>query len=142
MLKILVPVISDNELMKRYEVIKPVTMVDGKLHYLRDFSFSELIDYSFIQNYAVDVREEVSKDELDNWQCKDFICLYGKFYGFDDLSVRDVLSQISDYDLKSVRAFEVVERLDVSEAKKNNSHSIALDNGYYLAIIRLYKEKK
>ena len=42
MFEVSIPIISDEELMKRYEHIKPVIKVDEKLHYFREFTLEEL----------------------------------------------------------------------------------------------------
>lgn len=60
MFEVSIPKISDEEMKKRYEQIKPVITVNGKLHYLREFTFEELSGISYLWNRDEDVREEKS----------------------------------------------------------------------------------
>ena len=50
MFKVSIPKISDEEMKKRYEQIKPVITVNGKLHYFREFTFEELSGISYLWN--------------------------------------------------------------------------------------------
>ena len=50
MFEVSIPKISDEEMKKRYEQIKPVITVNGKLHYLREFTFEELRGTSYLWN--------------------------------------------------------------------------------------------
>lgn len=61
MFEVTIPKISDEEMKKRYAHIKPVITIDGKLHYLREFSFKELSTVSYIWNKDTDVRGEVNE---------------------------------------------------------------------------------
>lgn len=65
MFKMSIPKISDEEMMKRYEHIKPVITVNGKLHYFREYTLEELSNISYLFNHEKDVREEVGEDELE-----------------------------------------------------------------------------
>lgn len=64
MFKVSIPKISDEEMKKRYEQIKPVITVNGKLHYFREFTFEELSGISYLWNRNEAMREEVCEGEL------------------------------------------------------------------------------
>ena len=109
MFNVSIPTISDKELKKRYEQIKPVITVKGKLHYFREFTFDELRSISYIWNLDEDVREEVGENKLEVLEDRDFVCLHD--YGYPGLfkpSIAEVLSQIKEYDLPFVKAFEII----------------------------------
>lgn len=143
MFEVSIPKISDEEMMKRYKQIKPVITVDGKLHYFREYTLDELSGISYLWDKE-DVREEVGKDELEVWEGRDFVCLHS--YGYKALfkpSVGEVLSQIKENYLPIVKAFEIVERPQTStDFHKDSFTSIALDNGYHVSTVRLYRAKR
>ena len=144
MFEVSIPKISDEEMMKRYKQIKPVITVNGKLHYFREFTLEELTGTSYLWNRHEAVREEVGEDELEVLEGRDFVCLhsYG-YYGFFMPSVGEVLSQIKEYDLPFIKAFEIIESPQTSaDFHKNSFTSIAFDNGYHVSTVRLYGEKR
>ncbi len=145
MFNVSIPTISDEELKKRYEQIKPVVTVWGKLHYFREFTFHELRFLNYLWNIYEDVREEVGKDDLEVLEGKDFICLHACEYpGFFTPSVAEVLSQINEDILPLVKAFEIIERPNESNKHSYNDSfsSIAFDNGYHVSTVRLYGKKR
>ncbi len=144
MFNVSIPKISDEEMKKRYEQIKPVITVDGKLHYLREFTFEELRGISYLWNSDEDVRGEVGEGEIEVLEGRDFVCLhaYG-YYGFFKPSIGEVLSQIKEYDLPFVKAFEIIESPQTADDfHKDSFTSIAFDNGYHVSTVRLYGEKR
>ena len=144
MFEVSIPKISDEEMMKRYEQIKPVITVNGKLHYFREYTLEELSNMSYFFNRHEDVREEVGEDELEVLEGKDFVCLhsYG-YYGLFKPSVGEVLSQIRKYDLPIIKAFEIIESPQtVADFHKDSFTSIAFNNGYHVSTVRLYGEKR
>ncbi len=144
MFNVSIPKISNEELKERYEQIKPVVTVNGKLHYLREFTWEELTGISYLWNYDKDVREEVREGELKVLEGRDFVCLhrYG-YYGLFEPSISEVLSQIKEYDLPFVNAFEIIESPETAEDfHKDSFTSIAFDNGYHVSTVRLYRKKR
>ena len=144
MFEVSIPKISDEEMMKRYEQIKPVVTMNGKLHYFREYSLKELSDISYLYKRHEDVREEVGEDELEVLEGRDFACLhtYG-YYGFFEPSVGEVLSQIDEDILPAVKAFEIIESPKTkSDFHKDRLSSIAFNNGYHVSTVRLYGEKR
>ncbi|MBR5227267.1 MAG: hypothetical protein IKV94_01340 [Clostridia bacterium] len=134
-----IPKITKEELLNRYEHIKPVVTVNGKLYYLREFTPKELSNLSYIWNISEDIREEVGEKELEILADKNFVCLhsYG-YYGLFKPSIAEVLSQIKDYDIPFVSAFEIIESPKIS---KDSFSSIAFNNGYHVSTVRLYRKK-
>ena len=143
MFNVSIPEISDEELKKRYEQIKPVITVNGKLYYLRKFSFDELRSLNYIWNLDGDVRKKVGENRLKVLEDRDFICLHGYVYpGFFIPTIAEVLSQIKENDIPFVKAFEIIEKPQTSsDFYKNSFTAIAFDNGYHVSTVRLYGEK-
>lgn len=143
MFKVTIPKISNEEMKERYEHIKPVITVNGKLHYFREFTFEELSSISYLWNHDKDVRNEVGEDELKVLEGRDFVCLhkYGDYELFKP-SIAEVLSQIKEDTIPFVKAFEIIERPEtVNNFYKDSFTSIAFDNGYHVSTVRLYREK-
>ncbi len=144
MFKVSLPKISQEELKKRYERIKPVINLNGNLYHFRTFELHELWDMSYLGNPEEDIREKVDGDELEILKGKDFVCLhsYG-YYGWFKPSIKEVLSQISEQDIPFVRAFEIIQYPKTAEDfYKDSFTSIAFDNGYHVSTVRLYGEKR
>lgn len=99
---------------------------------------------SYLFNRYEDVRGEVREDELEVLEGRDFVCLHSwAYYGFFKPSISEVLSQIKEYDLPFVRAFEIIESPQTAEDfHKDSFTSIAFDNGYHVSTIRLYGLKR
>ena len=140
MFKVSIPVISSDEVWKRYERIKPVIAVNGKLFYFRQFSFEELTSICYLWKPSENL---VCKDDLKVLVGKDFLCLhsYEDPYVFKPC-ISEVLSQIDENDLPFVKAFEIIEKPEViRDFSKDYFTSIAFANGYHVSTIRLYGEK-
>lgn len=144
MFKVSITSISDEELMKRYEHIKPVIKKEGKLYYLREFTLDEIKGTSYIWNAHEDVREEVGEDELEVLEGRDFFCLHGYgYYGLFKPSIEEVLTQIKEDYIPLVKAFEIIESpKTANDFYKDSFTSIAFDNGYHVSTVRLYGEKR
>ena len=144
MFKVSIPEISDEELLRRYQQIKPVINVDGKLHYLREYSFQELTNSSYLWNIDNDIRDKVGKNELEIMRGKNFPCLHTIGYcAFFKPTIREILAQIKESDIHLVKAFEIIEKpKSIINIYKDKFILIAFDNGYHVSIVRLYEKKK
>lgn len=147
MFKVSIPEITADELKRRYEQIKPVIAVNGKLYYLREFTFEELSGISYIWNSEKDVKEEVG-DKLQpfniNYRPSDFSCLHRYcYYGLFKPSIAEVLAQIKyDEFFSFIRAFEIIDFPKTSEDfYKDGLTRIMFENGYHVSTVRLYQEK-
>ena len=144
MFKISIPKISKEEMKKRYEQIKPVITVNGKLHYFREFAINEINGISYLWEPDKDVRDEVKENELEVLEGRDFVCLhsYG-YYGFFKPTIGEVLSQIKECDIPLIKAFEIIERPETAaDYHKDSFTSIAFDNGYHVSTVRVYGAKR
>ena len=144
MFKVSIPKISDEELERRYELMKPFITVNGKLHYFRKFTLSELKDINYLWGRENNVREEVGEGKLEILKGKDFSCLHS--YGYNEIfspSIGEILSQIMECDIHLIKAFEIIEIPQThSDFHKDSFTSIAFCNGYHVSTVRLYGEKR
>ncbi len=134
------PVMAKDEILKRYERIKPVTKIDGKLRYLREFTNDEVFEHTLMCTMDDDLGEE-AVDLVDLKQ--DFFCLH--YYGYHCLFVpliADVLSQMPDLFLNQVCAFEIVDYPEVmGDIYKDWFKDLVFRQGFYVSVVKLYKKK-
>ena len=144
MFEVSIPKISDEEMLERYEHIKPVITMKGKLYHFREFTLKEIKGISYLWNRDENVREEVGDDELEVLEGRDFVCLHA--YGYPGLfkpSVGEVFAQIKEQDVPFVKAFEIIESPETAnDFYKDSFTSIAFDNGYHVSTVRLYGIKR
>ena len=139
MYKISIPEISKEELISRYERIKPVVKYDQKRYFLTNFSEDELTKSSYLWMIKERLGEEFDITKYSPMPEYDFECIHK--YGspnFFKPSIAEVLAQISDLVLDSVCAFEIIEKPEnVTDLYRNK---IAFDNGFHTSIVRLYRK--
>ena len=132
-----IPKISKEDLMSRYQRIKPIVEINGIKYFMRDFTEQELTGISYIGNVNEDKREAVDMNKYKPLTDLDFECLhkYG-YYGIFKPSIAEVLAQIEERYLDSVCAFEIIE--SPSTAKDINRNEIIFNNGFHISKVRLY----
>ena len=141
MYKVSIPVITDEELRKRYECIKPIVQIDGEKYFLRNFKDDELRTKSYLWNMREDKREKVNIDEYMALKEHDFECIhkYG-YHMFFKPSIAEVLAQIPDHLARVVNLFEIIDEPKTeSDFSKNK---IVFDNGYHISKVRLYVKRR
>ena len=132
----IIPRISDEELMKRYSKIRPIVSIDGVKYFLRDYTLEKIKFTSYIWYVLEDKTEFADYDS--SMKVIDFKCLhtYGHPLMFNP-SIAEVLSQIPDGNLEKVDAFEIIEEPQcLGELQFDES---AYEKGYHVSIVRLYK---
>lgn len=133
-----IPVISDEELMRRYLKIKPVTNVNGKKYWLRNYSIDEMRNASFLPKRIADISTPVG-EALSNHTHYDFHCLHTFGYpGFFKPSVAEVLAQIPQdvYEQYVIDAFEII---DIPTSVDDlNKFWNATKQGFHVSVVRLY----
>ena len=142
MYNVSIPEISREELLKRYQKIKPIVEMNGVKYHLREFTEEELTNISYIAEVKKDITESVNMEEFIPRKKCDFECIHK--YGnpmFFKPSIAEVLAQIPDWKVKFVDAFEIIEFPQVldNELRKNK---VVFDNGYHISMVRLYTSKK
>lgn len=112
MVRLELPKISDEELVKRYEKLKPIIRFQGRVYSLREFSLEELKSYRYPFNYDYlnDVEARIPESTLKHIEEYDFVCFhrYNSMYVVKFPTVSEVLSQIANFDnLCNAKYFEV-----------------------------------
>lgn len=133
-----IPEITDEELLKRYERIKPVKTIDGRLYYYPKFSLEELKNCPYLSQ---NVSEEVPENTLKICFRHNFTCFHKWDHGlFFRPKVAEVLSQIPKESLPFAKAFEIVAvPQSVYDFCEEEVVSWAFEHGYHISFVRLYK---
>ncbi len=141
MFDIKIPKISSEELANRYAKVKPMVRIDGKLHWMREYTFRELSNRSFHFASNEDAREAIDEDALIPMPDFDFMCLHTYGYpGFFKPSVAEVLAQLSDHDVLRACAFEIISfPCDAADFNKTYFTRMALNKGFHVSTVRLYR---
>lgn len=141
MYKVSIPKISDEELMKRYQKVKPIVKINGIRYWLRDYSLEELKNTSFFDNKSTDKRSHVDMRSLEAVPYLDFECLHTYNYpAFFKPSVAEVLAQIPVPEVYWVVAFEIIKKPETAEDFSRNSN--AFNQGFHSSTVRLYMHRK
>ena len=133
-----IPVISDEELMRRYSKIKPITDINGKKYWLRNYSIDEMRNTSFFCTRVTDISTPVG-EALSNHTYYDIQCLHTfGYHGFFKPSVAEVLSQIPQelYEQYVIDAFEIVDM--PTNINYLNKFWNATKQGFHVSVVRLY----
>ena len=104
--KIVLPLVSDEELWERYKLVKPLVKDDNKLFHLKVYNIEMLRHQSFIWNSKNDLAEQVDPSkvkELDEFPCYHS---YG-YYGLFKPTIAEVLQQFPDDILLEANAFYI-----------------------------------
>lgn len=141
MYNVSIPDISDEELLRRYQKIKPIVEVECVKYFLREFSKEELKNQSYINEAEKDIVKKVNMRLFVPCTGQDFECIHK--YGhpmFFKPSIAEVLAQIPDGQVDFVDAFEIIEFPQVDNELIRNK--IVFDNGYHISMVRLYTSRK
>ena len=141
MYNVSIPDISDEELLRRYQKIKPIVEVGGVKYFLREFSKKELKNQSYINEVEKDIVKKVNMRLFVPCIGQDFECIHK--YGhpmFFKPSIAEVLAQIPEGQVDFVDAFEIIEFPQVDNELIRNK--IVFDNGYHISMVRLYTSRK
>ena len=133
-----IPEITDEELLKRYENIKPVKIVDGRLYYFPKFSLEELKNLPYLSQ---NVSTMVPVGALNPWQNHNFTCFHKWNSGlFFRPKICEVLSQIPEESLEFAKAFEIV-KVPQSVYRFCDQELVnwAFEHGYHISFVILYK---
>lgn len=139
MYKVSIPKISKEELLARYQRIKPIVDIDGIKYFIREFKEDELRKISYLWNKDEDKREVVDMDQYVQTG-EDFECIhaYG-YYALFKPSIEEVLAQIPKSYIDYVDAFEIIDYPRTS--KDFNKNRIVFDNGFHISTVRLYRKR-
>jgi len=137
MYNVSIPEISREELLARYERIKPIVEIGEDKYFLRDFTEEELTGKSYIWYKEKDKSEKVDMELYVAREDLDFECIHK--YGYPGLfkpSIAEVLAQIPEDEIPFVDAFEIINEPKTSDDFYKNK--IVFDSGFHISTVRLY----
>lgn len=137
--KLEIPKMSDEDIAKRYETIKPIVSKNGKAVWLRKLSSGELSYKVYMSlDKEGDYAGDVNFSNLSPLADVKILHRYG-YYGFFKPSVGEVLAQIPNEMLHKVTAFEMI--YSPSTCADFNVFNKEFHSGYHVSIVRLYQPK-
>ena len=123
--------ISDEKLLRIYQSVKPIATYGEKKYTLKNFTLEELRSKELKWN-----SEENKRILIKNNQIKiidDFLCLHSNEHL---ASLVDIISQIPNYIISEVNAFEII------EPPEKREHLLVHSRNLHLSKIRTYKITK
>lgn len=137
--KIIIPKLSNEELIALYERIRPIVEFKDEKYLLRKFTLDQIINTSYIYNIEDDIRVLVDQEDLET--VEEFPCFHTYGYpGFFKPSIGEVLSQLPEKSKIESKYFEMIEEPDTVEDL--NMYFDVIDKGYHVSKIRTYKIHK
>lgn len=136
---IYIPKITDEELLRKYDKIKPIIKIDDVYYRLRKYNLDQLKNYSFIiDRYQTkdDIIDEENISIIDEFSCYHE---YG-YYGLYQPKVYEVLSQFPVKYLNKANAFYIYDSPRSNEELERQKNII--NNGYYKTKIKILNIKK
>lgn len=137
--ELLIPELSDKELMERYHQIKPLVKYENDYYKLKKYSLRELKHNSFIWFNPEDLKSVV---DLDNYDLLDEFDCYHSFgyYGLFKPTIAEVLTQYPDELLKESNAFILCDYPKYDSDLEANSDIFKA--GYHESTIKALRLKK
>ena len=102
--KIILPYLTDDELLARYKRIKPIVSIDKLYYYLKKYDINMMRNQAYTWNINEDIRGKV--DMTDAKTLDEFSCYHTYDYaGFFKPTMAEVLQQFPDELLNEANAF-------------------------------------
>lgn len=137
--KIILPEITDEELLKRYKQITPILNIENIYYKLRNLDLYRLKHYSYTQDRFQTEEDIVLEDNI--LTIGDFSCYHIRdFYGLFKPTIYEVLSQFPDIYLKDANAFYIYEAPRTKEELEKQKDIISA--GYYKTKVKAFNIKK
>lgn len=137
--KIILPHLTDDELLARYRRIKPIVFYQELYYYLKRYNAKMMRNQSYIWNIERDIRTQA--DMSDAITLAEFPCYhtYG-WYGIFKPSIAEVLQQFPDEVLEEANAFYMT-------STPNNEYDLGLQQeivnaGCHSSTVKALKLKK
>ena len=131
-----IPKLSKDEIIALYKRIKPmVTYYDVK-HLLKEYTYDQIVNTSYLWNIPEDLRGIVDPYKLV--EVEEFPCLHScGFYGFFKPLIGEVLSQLPEKSKEEANIFEIVEEPKTSDDL--NMYQELTDRHMQLSKVRTYR---
>ena len=135
--KFKIPMMSNEEIAKRYANIKPIVKHEGIPTYLRELTEHELTHSAYTWfNEPSDYAEPVDYSKLSVLADVKMLHVWA-YYGFFKPDVGEVIRQIPKEYLENVVAFEII----CGAIGMNSIFNNELNAGFHVSIVRLYQAK-
>ena len=106
--KIILPKITDEELLKRYTRIKPIVLYKEMYYYLKKYNIYQIRNYDYLWDLRKNIRKKVDMNNSE--VIGEFPCFHTFGYvGMFKPSIAEVLSQFPDELIKEANAFYLSE---------------------------------
>ena len=134
--ELIIPKISTEELLRRYQILKPIVTVERMKYFIRDFSEEELRNLSYLLNCDDNKVRRIDLKSLE--PVDDFLCLHtiGHYDLFRPV-ISEVLAQAPEISLQEANAFEIIESPKTEEDFLK--YPEALEKGFQLSKVRTYR---
>lgn len=133
-----IPKITDEELLKRYTVLKPLITIEKIPYLIRDFSLEELKTMSYIFNKEDNKIERISRNDLE--AIEEFLCLHSyKYKNLFSPKISEILAQSPIEFERQNHLFEIVEQPITNE--DFYKYDELLEKGYHLSKVRVYRKR-
>lgn len=137
MYEVSIPKISDQELLRRYENIKPIMEYNGRKYNLREFSLEELKRLAYIYEPEINITDAADMPLYIARPDLEFECIHKfRYYGIFKPSIAEVLAQIPPDVVDTVDVFEII-RMPMNHADLTRN-KILLEQGFHVSTVRLY----
>lgn len=134
-----IPEISHEELVARYQKIKPIVEIDNEKYFLREFPVEKLSKLIYTWSIFEDGIKPVNLNTYIPIENSDFECLHTYEYPkYFSPTIAEVLAQIPEKYLSIASAFEMID--SPKTAEDFAKHQKELDNGFHVSTIRLYSK--
>ncbi len=137
--KIILPYLTDDELLARYRRIKPIVSIDEIYYYLKRYNVDMMRNHSYLWDVQKDIREQV--DMSDAQTLAEFPCYhtYG-FVGYFKPSIAEILQQFPDDVLDEANAFYMISSPE--NEYDLNMQSAIVNAGCHQSVVKALKLKK
>lgn len=142
MFNVSIPKLSDGEIMRRYQQIKPIARElpgtsSSNLVSFREFSLDEVKNIDYMGETPI---KEINNNELE--PLKDFVCLHSRNKrGYLKAITAEILAQIDEDCIPLAVAFRIISDPEEVGFFRDNIVTVASNNGYDISTVRLYKKK-
>ena len=135
-----IPKISKEELIRRYNHIKPIVTRGYDKYYVRELTEDELINHSYL--WMVESKDFGKKVNMDSLlKIVDVKMIHSfSFSGFFKPSVEEILAQIPKKFVEDTVAFEIVYYTNCQNDM--NFFYNETRNDFHVSIVRLYKKSE
>ena len=135
-----IPKLTDIELLRRYNFVKPLVDKGDDLYEVKDFTIQELKETLFLKEIPNHNLKKVASELFLPLPQLDFECIH-KFAlpDFFEPTIEEVLAQIPTEYIPAINAFKIINYPECEQDYKKNK--IVYENHYHISVVRLFARK-